>query len=93
MDILDAAIAENKTGVLPGDVVFKLHDTYGFPADLTADVCRERGISVNTAEFDAAMERQRAAARASAKLRWLRAWITPCRHGLHGLRNPHRKRR
>ena len=36
MDILDAAIAENKTGVLPGDVVFKLHDTYGFPADLTA---------------------------------------------------------
>ena len=69
MDILDAAIAENKTGVLPGDVVFKLHDTYGFPADLTADVCRERGISVNTAEFDAAMERQRAAARASAKFK------------------------
>ena len=63
MDILDAAIAENKTGVLPGDVVFKLHDTYGFPVDLTADVCRERNIKVDEAGFEAAMEEQRRRAR------------------------------
>lgn len=69
MEILEAAIAENKSGVLDGEVVFKLHDTYGFPADLTGDVCRERGIAVNTDEFDRAMERQREAARASAKFK------------------------
>ena len=69
MEILDDAIAKNKDGVLDGEVVFKLHDTYGFPADLTGDVCRERGITVNTEEFDRAMERQRAAARASAKFK------------------------
>ena len=69
MEILEAAIAENKSGVLDGEVVFKLHDTYGFPADLTGDVCRERGIAVNMDEFDRAMERQREAARASAKFK------------------------
>ena len=69
MEILEDAIAKNKDGVLDGEVVFKLHDTYGFPADLTGDVCRERGITVNTEEFDRAMERQRAAARASAKFK------------------------
>lgn len=69
MEILEDAIQKNKDGVLDGEVVFKLHDTYGFPADLTGDVCRERGITVNTEEFDRAMERQRAAARASAKFK------------------------
>ena len=47
--------------MLPGDVAFKLYDTYGFPLDLTADVCRERGVTVDEAGFDAAMEKQKAA--------------------------------
>lgn len=69
MDILDAAIAGSKDGVLDGEVVFKLHDTYGFPADLTGDVCRERDVKIDFDGFDAAMARQREAARASAKFK------------------------
>ncbi|HKB55328.1 MAG TPA: alanine--tRNA ligase, partial [Ramlibacter sp.] len=75
MDILDAALAGPSTGsvgavkVLPGDVAFKLHDTYGFPLDLTNDVCRERGVSVDEAGFDAAMDRQKAAGRAAGKFK------------------------
>ncbi|MCH7554822.1 MAG: alanine--tRNA ligase, partial [Proteobacteria bacterium] len=52
-------------GALAGDVAFKLYDTYGFPYDLTEDVLRGRGLSVERAGFDAAMERQRAEARAA----------------------------
>ena len=69
MEILEDAIAKNTTGVLDGDILFKLHDTYGFPADLTADVCRERNLKVDIDGFDAAMARQREAARASAKFK------------------------
>ncbi len=69
MEILEAAIAKTTTGVLDGEVVFKLHDTYGFPADLTADVCRERGLTIDTDEFDRRMAEQRAAARANAKFK------------------------
>ena len=69
MEILEDAIAKTTDGVLDGSVVFKLHDTYGFPADLTADVCRERGLTVDTAAFDRHMEEQRAAARANAKFK------------------------
>lgn len=58
MEILETALAA-KPAVLDGDTAFKLHDTYGFPVDLTADVCRERGITVDQAGFDAAMQRQR----------------------------------
>ena len=54
---------------LPGEVAFKLHDTYGFPLDLTADVCRERGLRVDEAGFDAAMEKQKAQGRAAGKFR------------------------
>jgi len=54
---------------LSGDIAFKLHDTYGFPLDLTADVARERGVAVDTDGFDAAMARQRQQARASAKFK------------------------
>ena len=68
MEILDAALA-NGEKVLPGDVAFKLHDTYGFPLDLSADVCRERGLSVDEAGFHAAMEKQKAAGRAAGKFR------------------------
>jgi len=68
MEILDAALAgDAKT--LPGDVAFKLHDTFGFPLDLSADVCRERGVSVDEAGFNAAMERQKAAGRAAGKFK------------------------
>ena len=54
---------------LPGDVAFKLHDTYGFPLDLSADVCRERGLSVDEAGFHAAMDKQKAAGRAAGKFK------------------------
>ncbi len=68
MDILEAALATGG-GRIDGEVAFKLHDTYGFPLDLTADVCRERGVSVDTAGFDAAMTRQREQARAAGKFK------------------------
>ena len=68
MDILDSALADG-TKVLPGDVAFKLHDTYGFPLDLTNDVCRERGVGVDEAGFNAAMEKQKAQARAAGKFK------------------------
>jgi len=57
------------TDKIPGDVAFKLHDTYGFPLDLTADVARERGVAVDTAGFEAAMAKQREQARAAAKFK------------------------
>ena len=67
MTILDTALADTK--VLPGDVAFKLHDTYGFPLDLSADVCRERGLSVDEAGFHLAMDKQKAQARAAGKFK------------------------
>lgn len=72
MEILDAALEGGKK-VLPGDVAFKLHDTYGFPLDLTNDVCRERGLSVDEAGFNAAMDKQKAQARAAGKFKMDRA--------------------
>lgn len=69
MQLLEEAIAANENGILDGEVLFKLHDTYGFPADLTGDVCRERGLKIDVEGFDAAMARQREAARASAKFK------------------------
>ena len=70
MDILDTALAALPAGqALGGDVAFKLHDTFGFPVDLTADVCRERGVAVDTVAFDALFGEQRTRARASAKFR------------------------
>ncbi len=68
MKILDDALQGNVT-VLPGDVAFKLHDTYGFPLDLSADVCRERDVTVDTAGFDAAMTKQKDQARAAGKFK------------------------
>ena len=55
--------------MLPGEIAFKLHDTYGFPLDLTADICRERGMNVDTAGFDDAMARQKEQARAAGKFK------------------------
>ncbi|MFZ9556018.1 MAG: alanine--tRNA ligase [Limnohabitans sp.] len=68
MQILDGALAGGVT-VLPGDVAFKLHDTYGFPLDLTNDVCRERGLKVDEAGFAAAMDKQKSQARAAGKFK------------------------
>lgn len=68
MDILDSALGGGQK-VLPGEVAFKLHDTYGFPLDLTQDVCRERDVAVDVAGFDAAMEKQKAAGRAAGKFK------------------------
>jgi alanyl-tRNA synthetase len=60
-----------KTGVevFNGETAFKLHDTYGFPLDLTADICRERKMRVDSAAFDAAMTRQKEQARAAGKFK------------------------
>ena len=68
MEILDAAL-DCGAKVLPGDVAFKLHDTYGFPLDLTNDVCRERDVEVDEAGFKTAMEKQKAQARAAGKFK------------------------
>ncbi len=56
-------------GTFDGELAFKLHDTYGFPLDLTADICREASISVDTAAFDSAMARQKSQARAAGKFK------------------------
>ncbi|MEG0149504.1 MAG: alanine--tRNA ligase [Comamonas sp.] len=72
MEILDSALAGD-VKVLPGDVAFKLHDTYGFPLDLSNDVARERGLSVDEAGFKAAMEQQKSQARAAGKFKMDRA--------------------
>ena len=67
MALLDAETAKLKSSVIPGETVFKLYDTYGFPADLTADIARERGLTIDQAAFDVAMEAQRVRARAASK--------------------------
>ena len=72
MQILDEALAGGVQR-LPGDVAFKLHDTYGFPLDLSADVCRENGVEVDEEGFHAAMERQKAQGRAAGKFKMDRA--------------------
>jgi alanyl-tRNA synthetase len=67
MALLDAAIEKLQGSVIDGATVFKLYDTYGFPADLTADVARERGLMVDAARFESLMEAQRERARAASK--------------------------
>ena len=65
---LDGLKGEGAKGkMLDGETVFRLYDTYGFPADLTADVARERGYSIDSAGFEAAMEAQRERARAASR--------------------------
>jgi alanyl-tRNA synthetase len=65
MELLQEELSRVRDGVLPGDIAFKLYDTYGFPVDLTADVIREKGHEVDMAGFDAAMEEQRERGRAA----------------------------
>jgi alanyl-tRNA synthetase len=71
MKLLEGIIegADKTDGVIPGDTVFKLYDTYGFPVDLTADVARERGLKLDQAGFDAAMDAQRKLAQAASKFK------------------------
>ncbi|MFA7666901.1 MAG: alanine--tRNA ligase [Burkholderiaceae bacterium] len=68
MAILETALAGDARR-LDGETAFKLYDTYGFPLDLTADVCRERGVTVDEAGFETAMARQREQARAAGKFK------------------------
>ncbi len=65
--ILDEAIEHLEGKVIPGELLFKLYDTYGFPLDLTADIARERGLEVDEAGFDREMEAQRERARAASQ--------------------------
>jgi alanyl-tRNA synthetase len=75
MKILDSALAalpaavNGQAATLDGNTLFTLYDTYGFPVDLTADICRERGVEVDQAGFDVAMDRQRDQARAAGKFK------------------------
>ncbi len=62
-----SAVPAVAPAVIPGDIVFKLYDTYGFPADLTADIARERGLSIDQAGFDTAMEAQRRRSQEASK--------------------------
>ena len=67
MELLEKSIRAMKGKEIPGDVVFRLYDTYGFPTDLTADVARERGLTVDTTGFDIEMEKQRERARTASR--------------------------
>jgi alanyl-tRNA synthetase len=66
MGVLEGALASGEK-LLDGETVFKLYDTFGFPVDLTADVCRERGVMLDMAGFEAAMAAQRERARAASR--------------------------
>ena len=67
MALLDVEASKLTSSIIPGETVFRLYDTYGFPADLTADVARERGLTIDQEGFDVAMEAQRGRARAASK--------------------------
>ena len=74
---LDEAVKDLSEGdVLPGDVAFKLHDTYGFPVEVTQEICAERGIDVDMDGFEACMAEQRERARAATKDDAEAAWST-----------------
>lgn len=67
MRIFEAETADIKDNVIPGELIFKLYDTYGFPTDLTADIARERNLDMDMAGFDAAMQVQKDQARSASK--------------------------
>jgi alanyl-tRNA synthetase len=67
MALLNTEASKLTSSVIPGETVFRLYDTYGFPADLTADVARERGLTIDQQGFDVAMEAQRRRAQAASK--------------------------
>ncbi len=67
LKILEQDLATLKSTEIPGDLVFKLYDTYGFPMDLTGDIARERGLTLDEAGFESAMEAQRERARSASQ--------------------------
>ncbi|TDJ36430.1 MAG: alanine--tRNA ligase [Gammaproteobacteria bacterium] len=67
MELLNKSIADLDGNTIPGEVVFKLYDTFGFPADLTADVAREKGLTVDSTVFEHLMDQQRERARAASR--------------------------
>lgn len=67
LKIFEAAVADLSGKTIPGDIAFKLNDTYGFPVDLTADIARERGLDIDMPGYEAAMDEQRARARAASQ--------------------------
>ncbi|WP_323847287.1 alanine--tRNA ligase [Microbulbifer magnicolonia] len=67
--LLEDALSSLEGSEIPGELVFTLHDTYGFPTDLTQDIARERGLSLDMAGYEAAMEAQRSRARAAGKFK------------------------
>jgi alanyl-tRNA synthetase len=67
LKLFEQAVSELKNNVIPGETVFKLYDTYGFPADLTADIARERNLTLDYDGFEAAMNEQRQRSRQSSK--------------------------
>ncbi|MFP4184331.1 MAG: alanine--tRNA ligase [Halorhodospira sp.] len=67
LNLLDDYLAGNSSGVIDGELVFKLYDTHGFPVDLTADIARERGLEVDYAGFETRMAEQRERARAASR--------------------------
>jgi alanyl-tRNA synthetase len=69
LSILDAGIQALDSEIIPGELVFKLYDTYGFPADLTADVAREKGLEIDEAGFEAAMTAQRELSKSASKFK------------------------
>jgi alanyl-tRNA synthetase len=69
MSLLQAELTKLKSNKLAGDVAFKLYDTYGFPLDLTSDVCRESNITVDLSGFDIAMNQQKTTAKAAGKFK------------------------
>jgi alanyl-tRNA synthetase len=90
MEILEAALASG-ANTLDGETAFRLHDTFGFPLDLTADVCRERDVVVDAEGFELAMQKQRDQARAAGKFKvaqGLEYSGAPTQfHGYEGLRH------
>ena len=69
MSLLNQALSGLEGNVIPGEIAFKLYDTYGFPVDLTRDIAREKGLSIDEVAFEKAMEAQRARARAAGSFK------------------------
>jgi alanyl-tRNA synthetase len=84
--ILEQDVAGLRGSVVPGETVFRLYDTYGFPVDLTADWARERGLILDMADFDRAMDAQRERARAASRFEghWSGALATDCQTTFSG---------
>jgi alanyl-tRNA synthetase len=75
MGVLEGALASGEK-LLDGDTIFKLYDTFGFPVDLTADICRERGVSLDLAGFEARWASSASVRAPPASFPLRRAWTT-----------------